>query len=83
MLKFSIYGEYFGGNFPGADSKMKPVQKGIAYCPNHEFMAFDIKVSIPEYNFWVDVTDFDKFLKDNIKYVPIYARGTFDEVFNI
>jgi hypothetical protein len=41
-------------------------------------MAFDIRVFTDKTTFWVDVTDIPKILKDNIKSVPIYARGTFD-----
>lgn len=44
MVKFAIYGEYFGGNWPEGNPKVKHVQKGIYYTPNHEFMAFDIKI---------------------------------------
>lgn len=78
MTKFSIYGEYFGGNWPEPTGcKFKPVQKGISYCPQHEFMAFDIKITTSEINFWVDATDIAKFLGDNIKHVPIYAQGKF------
>ena len=84
MKKFSIYGEYFGGNWP--DDKVetrKAVQKGVFYCPQHEFMAFDIKISTPELNFWVDATQIATLLKDNIKSVPVYAQGTFEQIFNI
>lgn len=82
MLKFSIYGEYFGGNWPEGEQKLKPVQKGIYYTPKHEFMAFDIKIT-DKYTHWVDVSDIPKYLKDLIKSVPIYARGTFAEMFAI
>jgi len=41
-------------------------------------MAFDIKIFTEKTAFWVDVTDIPKCLKDNIKCVPIYARGTFE-----
>lgn len=45
MIKFSLYGEYFGGNYPGVVNKaQKPVQKGVSYTPNHEFFVFDIFV---------------------------------------
>lgn len=79
MIRFAIYGEYFGGNYPGVESKdFKAVQKGIYYIPHHEFMAFDIKVYTDKTAFWIDVTDIPAILKDNIKSVPIYAKGTFD-----
>jgi len=42
-----VYGELFGGHYPDAkkkDPSIKMVQKGIAYCPDLDFFAFDIKV---------------------------------------
>jgi hypothetical protein len=46
-------------------------------------MAFDICVFSDTSIYWVDVADIGKFLKDSFKSIPIYARGTFDEMFNI
>lgn len=37
-----VFGELFGGYYPGCESKSKPVQKGVYYCPENEFMVFDI-----------------------------------------
>jgi len=42
-----VFGELFGGHYPDAEKKdksIKMVQKGIAYCPDLEFYAFDIMV---------------------------------------
>lgn len=79
MIKFAIYGEYFGGNYPDVVNKeYKAVQKGVYYIPHHEFMAFDIIVFTDKTAFWVDASDIPKILKDNIKSIPIFARGTFD-----
>lgn len=88
MIKFSIYGEYFGGNWPVEDANYikggpKSVQKGVYYTPNHEFFAFDICVVAEDKNYWVDVLDIPKLLKDYIPHVPVYTKGTFDEVFNM
>ena len=83
MAKFSIYGEYFGGNYPNSDGKYKHVQKGVYYVPQHEFMAFDIRIFTDKTTFWVDVTDIPKCLGDNLRSVPIYARGSFDDMYNI
>ena len=58
-----------------------PVQKGVYYCPGHEFMAFDIKVETEKDEFWVDALDISKILKDRIKSLPIYAQGTFEEIY--
>lgn len=40
MIKFSIYGEYFGGNWPlehpnAIKGGPKQVQKGVCYTPEH------------------------------------------------
>jgi hypothetical protein len=40
LIKFSIYGEYFGGNWPAkhvdfVKTAAKAVQKGISYTPHH------------------------------------------------
>lgn len=41
-----IFGEFFGGWYPHKDVKkdtrFMPIQKGVYYCPNHEFYGFDI-----------------------------------------
>jgi len=39
-----IYGELFGGQYPGTKNISKPVQKGIWYSQNVDFYAFDIYV---------------------------------------
>lgn len=83
LLKFSIYGEYFGGNWPAdhpANIKNGPkqVQKGVYYTPHHEFYAFDIYIVASDKIYWADVLDIPKMLKDYIPSVPVYAKGTFD-----
>lgn len=87
IKRFSLFGEYFGGNWPENHPAYvkgpKHVQKGINYTPEHEFMAFDIYVYLPEKSFWVDVTDIPKYLDKYIMAVPIYAKGTFKEIFAI
>ena len=88
MLKFAIYGEYFGGNWPAnhpnaIKNAPKQVQKGICYTPNHEFYAFDIFVTTSETAYWVDVYDIPKLLENNINSVPVYVKGAFEEVFNV
>eukprot|EP00971_Amphidinium_carterae_P268232 5321675-Amphidinium_carterae.1 len=38
-----IYGEYFGGWYPGCKTDgLSRVQIGIAYAPDHNFMPFDV-----------------------------------------
>ena len=88
MIKFAIYGEYFGGNWPAdhpnANKKgPKAVQKGVYYTPEHEFFAFDIFIVTTETAYWVNVLDLPKLLKNDIPVVPVYKQGTFDEIFNL
>merc|ERR1719281_1229712 len=50
-----IYGEYFGGYYPGQKtSGLKKVQGGVAYSPDHHFYAFDMLCDI------IGFVDFDK-----------------------
>jgi len=46
-----IYGELFGGRYPHPDvpaaQGMEPVQVGVWYSPNLEFMAFDVVLEAP------------------------------------
>jgi len=46
LRKLPIYGEYFGGYYPGHRSSpdSKSVQKGVAYSPNNHFYAFDVSL---------------------------------------
>ena len=46
-------------------------------------MAFDIKVTSPNAIFWIDVIDIEKFLDSKIMHVPIFAKGTFEELIQI
>jgi hypothetical protein len=83
LLKYAIYGEYFGGFWPVDHPnyiKIKPkaVQQGISYSPNHEFVAFDVFIVSSDRVYWADVFDIPKLLKDNIRTVPVYTKGTFD-----
>ena len=46
-------------------------------------MAFDIKVTSPNAIFWIDAMDIEKFLDSKIMHVPIFAKGTFEELIQI
>lgn len=39
-----VFGELFGGGYPGVKSINKPVQQGIYYCPDLDFLVFDIAI---------------------------------------
>lgn len=46
LRRLLIYGEYFGGYYPGlpAATGLKKVQGGVAYSPEHHFYAFDVSL---------------------------------------
>lgn len=48
ITAISVFGEMFGGLYPHNDVKRNPkmslIQKGVCYCPDHEFYGFDIYV---------------------------------------
>ena len=83
----TIFGEIFGGGYPHPnipkDDTAKLVQRGIYYCPQNDFYAFDILIDNDKY---LDVetanTYFDKFgfvyaktlLKDNLKNCLAYSN---------
>ena len=81
-----IYGEMFGGAYPHKDvakEKTMTIQKGVYYCPNHEFYGFDIYVSEPSGKHYLSVEDTNKFFEDNgFLYAKTLFEGTFDECLN-
>ena len=46
-------------------------------------MVFDIKITTDNSVFWADVTDIPALLNGKMMHVPIYAKGTFEEVYAI
>merc|ERR1712045_542138 len=79
-----IYGEYFGGWYPGAagllerEPGLKKVQGGVAYSPGHHFFAFDASLDGKRY---LDFDDFTALMTD--AGFPLVAtvikRGTLEE----
>ena len=51
--RVTIFGEIFGGGYPHPDipkdDRAQLVQRGIYYCPSHEFYAFDIMIDNDKY----------------------------------
>jgi Rnl2 family RNA ligase len=47
METIQVFGELFGGLYPGFNTRAKKVQGGVYYSPNNEFMVFDIRVNTP------------------------------------
>eukprot|EP01091_Cochliopodium_minus_P007259 TRINITY_DN17165_c0_g1_i1.p1 TRINITY_DN17165_c0_g1~~TRINITY_DN17165_c0_g1_i1.p1 ORF type:complete len:376 (+),score=119.50 TRINITY_DN17165_c0_g1_i1:24-1130(+) len=82
-LTVSVYGELFGGIYPHKDvpkiEGVKHIQKGVYYCPDIKFCAFDIRVKKSGF------LDFDVATKifetSGILYTKALMRGTFDQLY--
>lgn len=78
--QIQVFGEFFGGDYDGYKSDVPKIQKGIQYCPNHEFYAFDILVSDGEKNIYLGVDKCNSlFEKFGLFYNKELFRGTLDE----
>ena len=89
-----IFGELFGGHYPGQKhaSNLKPVQKGVYYKPEVDFLVFDIKMNTDlvesvdnegtEKQAWyLSQNEVDKFLDGlTLKGIPVTAKGTIHEI---
>lgn len=42
LTHIRVFGEFYGGIYPGVTSKNKPIQDSVVYCPELEFEAFDL-----------------------------------------
>lgn len=73
----TVFGELFGGSYPGIPSQSKLIQKGIFYCPEHKFYAFDIRVDGNYLNYDDAVKAFETV---GLFYAKPLFRGTLDEV---
>ena len=79
-----VYGEMFGGAYPHKDVKrigaMSAIQKGVYYCPGHDFYGFDIYVYAPDEAFYLDVDSANHIFKEaGIFYADTLFEGTLDE----
>ena len=80
LTQVQVFGEFFGGGYDGYKSSVPKIQKGIQYSPNHEFYAFDILVSYPDKNIYLDVDScIELFEKYGFFYNKELFRGTLDE----
>jgi len=74
----TVFGEIFGGNYPHPDVKNDAriicIQKGVHYCPNHEFYAFDLYLSNSETGRFLSVDESNLFFE---KFAFIYAKTLF------
>lgn len=77
--KMVVYGELFGGNWPG--HKGRKIQKGVYYTPGVEFIVFDILVlqekNVPFYMNYDHTTDILRYVE--MLHCPIIFRGKLDQ----
>jgi len=82
-----IYGEMFGGAYPHKEVKrigvMSAIQKGVYYCPGHDFYGFDIYVYTPDNAFYLDVDLVNRIFREaDIFFAETLFEGTLDECLN-
>ena len=80
----TVFGEMFGGKYPHPEVKNNPktmlIQKGVHYCPNHEFYAFDLYITNDETARFLTVDESnDFFIRGGFFYAKTLFRGTFKE----
>ena len=80
----TVFGEMFGGKYPHInvknDSKISLIQKGVFYCPTHEFYAFDLYVTTEESGYYLTVDEANSFFEQGeFFYAKTLFRGTLNE----
>jgi Rnl2 family RNA ligase len=80
----TVFGEMFGGRYPHPnvknDSKISLIQKGVFYCPTHEFYAFDLYVTTEESARFLSIDESNTFFEQGeFFYAKTLFRGTLDE----
>ena len=84
ILTITVFGEMFGGKYPHPDvknnSKIPLIQKGVFYCPVHEFYAFDLYVTTEETGRYLPVDETNNFFEQGgFIYAKTLFRGTLNE----
>ncbi|MCL2131639.1 MAG: RNA ligase, Rnl2 family [Lentimicrobiaceae bacterium] len=80
----TVFGEMFGGIYPHPDvendRKIMKIQKGVYYCPQHEFYAFDLYVKTQENGRYLGVDEANSFFeKGDFFYAKTLFRGTLEQ----
>lgn len=75
----SIFGEFFGGGYEGQPvvKGIQKIQKGIQYCPGHEFYGFDIYVQ--GYGYLPPEKSSDYFKQAGLFYAETLFKGTLED----
>ena len=79
-----VFGEMFGGKYPHPDvknnNKTMIIQKGVHYCPNHEFYAFDLYIVNDETGRFLTVDEANAYFeREGFFYAKSLFRGSFAE----
>lgn len=94
IVTVQLYGEVFGGSYIGFESSSKPVQKGVYYKPEIDFLIFDIRINtsdiVPNFrengkevywSWYLAQDEINKIVEGlNIKTIPIEKKGPFSEI---
>ena len=80
----TVFGEMFGGKYLHPDVKNNPktmlIQKGVYYCPHHEFYAFDLYLTNDATGRFLNVDGANAFFeRAGFFYARTLFRGTFNE----
>jgi Rnl2 family RNA ligase len=80
----TVFGEMFGGKYPHPEVKNNPttvvIQKGVFYCPFHEFYAFDLYVKTKDTGRYLPVDKMNAiFERGGFFYAKTLFCGTLDE----
>jgi Rnl2 family RNA ligase len=79
-----VYGEMFGGKYPHPEvknvSSVLNIQKGVYYCPVHEFYGFDIFITGANSKRYFSVDETNTFFEEEgFLYAKTLFQGTLDE----
>lgn len=76
----NVFGELYGGYYPMIQSAEKPINKNIFYCPQIDFIVFDVFVKEPNdgYGKWLPYDEYAKLL-ENIPVLEPLFRGSFED----
>jgi len=84
MKTLSVFGEMFGGKYPHPGvqpvKNMMLIQKGVYYCPNHEFYAFDLYITTSDTGRFLSVDEMNTYFeREGFFYAKTLFRGTLAE----
>ena len=84
VTAISVFGEMFGGLYPHNEVKRNPkmslIQKGVCYCPEHEFYGFDIYIFTENEGQYLPVDEVNELFETNgFFYAKTLFRGSLND----